>query len=95
MENFHSGLVTLCSTFVLVLVFSDLLWSELGMDVHKFKDFGANFIILFQFYLPKHLNVLVAPSFLFFVVHRFGLTEQSLHGANNILCNLTHLNCSF
>lgn len=95
MQNFHSGLVTLRSTFVLVLVFSDLLWSELGVDIHEFKDFGANFIILLQFNLPKHLNVLVAPGFFFFVVHSFGLTQQALHGTNNVFCNLAHLDCSF
>ena len=49
------------------------------MNIHEFKDLGADFLVFFKFNLTEDLDILIAPVKLCLVMHRLGFTNLVLH----------------
>lgn len=62
------------------------------MHIHELKHLGADLVKLLKLDLTQHFDVAIAPFLLGMIIHSLGLAKLVLHGADNVLCNLAHIN---
>ena len=90
-KYFLACLVALWSTLSRFCILLDFFGCQFCMNIHEFKDLGADFLVFFKFNLTEDLDILIAPVKLCLVMHRLGFTNLVLHWPNNILGNLAHV----
>ena len=91
MQDVHACLITLTTTLGVLHVLGDLLGGQLSVNVHELEDSRANLVELLKLNSAEHLNVIIAPDLLFTIVHSLSLSKLILHGTNNVLSNLAHM----